>query len=128
MSVIAGKDKNDTTCADINVPDYLNGIGGGVKGIKIGIPREYFAEGLDADVRTAVDNSLKIYERLGAKLVEVSLPHTEYAVAVYYIVANAEASSNLSRFDGVRYGFRANNIKALMKCIAGPVRKDLVMK
>lgn len=111
LSVIAGKDKNDTTCADINVPDYLNGIDGGVKGIKIGIPLEYFAEGLDADVRTAVDNSLKIYERLGAKLVEVSLPHTEYAVAVYYIVANAEASSNLSRFDGVRYGFRASNIK-----------------
>ncbi|MCF6150466.1 MAG: Asp-tRNA(Asn)/Glu-tRNA(Gln) amidotransferase subunit GatA [Candidatus Kuenenia sp.] len=113
LRVIAGRDKRDSTCADIAVPDYLKDIDDGVKDIKIGIPAEYFGEGLEDDVRAAVDNSLKIYEKLGAKIVDVSLPHTEYAVAVYYIVANAEASSNLSRFDGVRYGFRANDIKGI---------------
>jgi len=113
LSVIAGKDKHDSTCADIGVPDYLKGIDGGVKGFRVGVPVEYFGKGLDDDVRTAVDKALKIYEKLGAKIVEVSLPHTEYAVAVYYIVANAEASSNLARFDGVRYGFRSNDVKGI---------------
>ncbi len=108
LQVITGYDSQDSTSAPIAVPEYSNGIDAGVNGLRIGIPHEYFAEGLHPEVREAVKNALKIYERLGAKIIELSLPHTEYAVAVYYIIANAEASSNLARYDGVKYGYRAN--------------------
>ena len=92
LQVIAGNDLRDSTSAKVTVPDYLDGIDAGVNGLRIGIPKEYFTDGLNAEVRDAVKSALKIYERLGAKIVDLSLPHTEYAVAVYYIVANAEAS------------------------------------
>lgn len=107
LQVIAGYDLRDSTSMQVSVPDYLNGIDSGVNDLRIGIPKEYFAAGLNADVYKALEDTLKIYERLGAKVIDISLPHTEYAVAVYYIVANAEASSNLARYDGVRYGYRA---------------------
>ncbi len=104
---IAGHDPRDSTAVPEPVPDYLSVLGQEIKGLKIGIPKEYFGEGLDPEVEAAVRAGLKTLEGLGAEVVEVSLPHTEYAVAVYYIIAVAEASSNLARYDGVKYGFRA---------------------
>jgi aspartyl-tRNA(Asn)/glutamyl-tRNA(Gln) amidotransferase subunit A len=106
LNCIAGHDHRDSTSLDAAVPDYLEGLGRGIKGLKIGVPREYFGAGLNPEVDAAVQNALKTLEGLGAELVEVSLPHSEYAVAVYYLVAVAEASSNLARYDGVKYGFR----------------------
>ncbi len=106
LQVIAGHDFHDSTSMPVPVPDYLNEIDSGARGLRIGIPKEYFAAGLNTDVHAAVKAALGKYEQLGAKIVDISLPHTEYAVAVYYIVANAEASSNLARYDGVRYGYR----------------------
>ena len=114
LQVISGKDPYDSTSVQVNVPDYLNGIDTDIKGLRIGIPKEYFMTGLNPEVGGAVKNALKIYERLGAKTIEISLPHTEYAVAVYYIVANAEASSNLARYDGVRYGYRTENASGVI--------------
>ena len=108
LRVIAGYDLHDSTSANISVPDYLDKIDSGVDGLRIGIPKEYFTDVFNADVYKALKDALKIYERLGAQVVDISLPHTEYAVAVYYIVANAEASSNLARYDGVRYGYRTS--------------------
>ncbi|MBV6517495.1 MAG: Asp-tRNA(Asn)/Glu-tRNA(Gln) amidotransferase GatCAB subunit A [Candidatus Brocadia sp.] len=108
LEVIAGHDSHDSTSLPEPVPDYLREIDSGVRGVRIGIPKEYFADGLNRDVHNALKGALKRYEQLGAKIIDVSLPHTEYAVAVYYIVANAEASSNLARYDGVRYGYRAS--------------------
>jgi aspartyl-tRNA(Asn)/glutamyl-tRNA(Gln) amidotransferase subunit A len=104
---IAGHDPKDSTAVPEPVPDYLADLGKDLKGLKVGVPREYFGEGLDPEVKAAVQAALKALESLGADLVEVSLPHTEYAVATYYIIAMAEASSNLARYDGVKYGFRA---------------------
>jgi aspartyl-tRNA(Asn)/glutamyl-tRNA(Gln) amidotransferase subunit A len=106
LQAIAGYDPKDSTSVPAPVPDYLEGLEKGVKGLKIGVPREYFGEGLDSEVEAAVQAALKTLAGLGAELVELSLPHTEYAVAVYYVVAVAEASSNLARYDGVKYGFR----------------------
>ena len=114
LQVISGKDPYDSTSVQVNVPDYLNGIDTDIKGLRIGIPKEYFMTGLNPEVSGAVKNALKIYERLGARTIEISLPHTEYAVAVYYIVANAEASSNLARYDGVRYGYRTENASGVI--------------
>jgi aspartyl-tRNA(Asn)/glutamyl-tRNA(Gln) amidotransferase subunit A len=91
------------------VPDYAAGLGKGIEGLRIGIPREYAAsEGLDPEVSAAVEEAVRTLEALGARRVEVSLPHTQYAVAVYYVIAPCEASSNLARYDGVKYGFRAD--------------------
>lgn len=106
LSVIAGYDKKDSTSANIEAGDYLGVLGKSVKGMKIAVPREYFIEGMDEEVKRAVMEARAVLEKLGARFQEVSLPHTQYAVAVYYIVATAEASSNLARFDGVQYGFR----------------------
>ena len=114
LQVIAGNDLRDSTSAKVTVPDYLDGIDAGVNGLRIGIPKEYFTDGLNTEVRDAVKSALKIYERLGAKIVDLSLPHTEYAVAVYYIVANAEASSNLARYDGVKYGYRTSESRGII--------------
>ncbi len=114
LKVISGNDLYDTTSAREPVPDYIDGIDSSISDLRIGIPREYFAEGLNCDVLKAVKDALKVYERLGAKIIDISLPHTEYAVAVYYIIANAEASSNLARYDGVRYGFRASNANGVI--------------
>ncbi|MCQ4574999.1 MAG: Asp-tRNA(Asn)/Glu-tRNA(Gln) amidotransferase subunit GatA [Candidatus Brocadiales bacterium] len=106
LQVIAGHDERDSTSADMPVPDYLSALEDRIDGVRIGIPKEYFAEGLDDEVRQAVEGAVKTYKGLDASVIEVSLPHTPYAVAVYYIIATAEASSNLARYDGVRYGYR----------------------
>ncbi len=107
LQVIAGPDPKDSTCAPKDVPDYLAALEMDLKGAKVGIPKEYLGEGLSEEVRQAVENALKIMEDLGLEVKEVSLPHSPYAIAAYYIIAPAEASSNLARYDGVKYGFRA---------------------
>jgi len=106
LNVIAGYDPKDSTSVDLEVPDYTMSLVNDVKDLKIGIPKEYFIEGIDSQVKEAVLKSIKLLEKLGAKFKEVSLPHTEHAVSTYYIIAPAEASSNLARFDGVQYGLR----------------------
>ncbi|MDD5115727.1 MAG: Asp-tRNA(Asn)/Glu-tRNA(Gln) amidotransferase subunit GatA [Candidatus Omnitrophica bacterium] len=107
--IISGYDPNDSTSVNQQVPDYTGSLGKGAKGLKIGIPKEYFIEGLDAEVKDVIDEALNKLKFLGAVSKEVSLPHTQYAVPVYYIIATAEASSNLARFDGVQYGYRASS-------------------
>lgn len=110
LQAIAGGDVRDSTCLDVEVPDYRAQLDEGVSGLRLGVPKEFFeAEGLDPAVREAIERALKKLESEGAELVEISLPSTTYAVATYYILAPAEASSNLSRYDGVRYGNRADN-------------------
>ncbi len=116
LKVLAGHDPRDSTAVPEPVPDYLEHLGKDIKGLKIGVPREYFGEGLDPEVEAAVRAALHTLAGLGADLVEVSLPHTGYAVATYYIVAMAEASSNLARYDGVKYGFRAPQENLLEMC------------
>lgn len=106
LQVLAGKDAMDATTPDAPVPDYMKNIDKGVKGLKIGLPKEYFAEGVDPEIRDSVMAAAKVYESLGATVKEVSLPFTKYAVAMYYIVMPAELSANLARFDGIRYGSR----------------------
>ena len=113
LSVIAGRDPLDATTADVPVPDYEAAIDHDVKGKVIGVPRELFGEGLDEEVRHAVEISIDNFRSLGAEIVDVELPYAKYGIAVYYIIATAEASSNLARFDGVRYGFRAEGASAL---------------
>jgi aspartyl-tRNA(Asn)/glutamyl-tRNA(Gln) amidotransferase subunit A len=107
LNFIAGPDPRDSTCVPAAAEDYLLGLEKGVRGLKIGVPREFFGAGLDPEVDAAIKQALKTLAGLGADILEVSLPHTEYAVATYYVVAVAEASSNLARYDGVKYGFRA---------------------
>ncbi|HEX4140123.1 MAG TPA: Asp-tRNA(Asn)/Glu-tRNA(Gln) amidotransferase subunit GatA [Candidatus Methylacidiphilales bacterium] len=114
LNVIAGHDPRDNTSVDRPVPNYLGQLKGGVKGAKLGVPKEYFVEGMDPEVEKAVRASIEEYKRQGAEIVEVSLPHTKYAVAVYYIIATAECSANLARFDGVRYGKRADKPKDIL--------------
>ncbi len=106
MNVISGYDPNDSTSANTDVPDYAQSLGKDIKGIKIGLPKEYFVEGLDPQVKTVMEEAVNKIKSLGADFKQVSLPHTEYAVPVYYIIATAEASSNLARFDAVQYGLR----------------------
>ncbi len=106
LQAIAGADPRDSTCLDAAVPDYLADLDKGVAGMRLGLPKEYFGEGIDPAVREKVEAAARKLEAAGAELVEISLPHTEHAVATYYIIAPAEASSNLSRFDGIRYGRR----------------------
>jgi len=113
LAVISGRDEMDSTSADIPVPDYLAGLSGDIRSLKIGVPRECFRDGLNAEVRTRVEAAIDSLKRQGADLVEVSLPHSRYVVAVYYIIATAEAASNLARYDGVRYGFRAEDARTL---------------
>jgi aspartyl-tRNA(Asn)/glutamyl-tRNA(Gln) amidotransferase subunit A len=113
LQVIAGRDELDSTSADVTVPDYLAEINGDVAGMRIGVPRSLFGEGLNDEVREAVENSIENYRKLGAEIVDVELPHAKYCIAVYYIIATAEASSNLARYDGARYGFRAENAPEL---------------
>jgi len=109
LQAIAGHDPMDSTSADVEVPDYTAALTGDVRGLKIGVAKEYLGEGIAPQVKEAVLATLKVFESLGATWEEVSLPHTEYAVAAYYLLASSEASSNLARFDGVRYGVRAEN-------------------
>jgi aspartyl-tRNA(Asn)/glutamyl-tRNA(Gln) amidotransferase subunit A len=112
--VIAGHDSRDSTSVDRPVPEYIKSLDQPVKPLTIGVAKEYFSEGLDSEVESAVRAALKVYEKLGAKIVDVSLPHSRYAIATYYIVATAEASSNLARYDGVHYGHRAEQYTDLI--------------
>ena len=109
LQVIAGRDPHDSTSTTALVPDYQTEIVKPVKGLRLGIPKEYFAEGMDADVRKKIEAGVEIYKKLGCELVEIRMPHTDYAIAAYYIIATAEASSNLARYDGVRYGLRVED-------------------
>jgi aspartyl-tRNA(Asn)/glutamyl-tRNA(Gln) amidotransferase subunit A len=113
LRTIAGRDPMDSTSAEVPVPDYVAELDKPVRGMKIGIAKEYFGEGLDAEVQKSVEAAIQKLASLGCEIVEVSLPHTRYAVPAYYIVATAEASSNLARFDGVRYGHRAKEARTL---------------
>ncbi|MFB5268425.1 Asp-tRNA(Asn)/Glu-tRNA(Gln) amidotransferase subunit GatA [Paenibacillus enshidis] len=114
LQAIAGYDGMDSTSAKVDVPDYLSSLTGDVKGLRIAVPKEYLGEGVDPQVKERVLEALKTLEGMGAVWEEVSLPHTEYAVATYYLLASSEASSNLARFDGVRYGVRADNPENLL--------------
>ena len=113
MNAISGHDLRDSTSLDAPVPDYTKNLGRDLKGIRIGLPKECMIEGVHPAVKTAVTVAVKQLQSLGAEILEVSLPHTDYAVSVYYVLATAEASANLARFDGVRYGHRADNITNL---------------
>ncbi|HUR97526.1 MAG TPA: Asp-tRNA(Asn)/Glu-tRNA(Gln) amidotransferase subunit GatA [Pyrinomonadaceae bacterium] len=113
LGVIAGRDEMDSTSADVPVPDYSGGLENDIAGKTIGVPRELFGEGLDDEVRNVVETSIDNFRSLGAKIVDVELPYAKFGIAVYYIIATAEASSNLARYDGVRYGFRAEEATRL---------------
>ncbi|MGI9036437.1 MAG: Asp-tRNA(Asn)/Glu-tRNA(Gln) amidotransferase subunit GatA [Pyrinomonadaceae bacterium] len=113
LGVISGRDAHDATSADVAVPDYAAELSKDIKGKKIGVPRELFGAGLDAEVKNSVEQSIENYRRLGAEIVDIKLPYAKYGLAVYYVLSPAEASSNLARFDGVRYGFRAENAPEL---------------
>ena len=108
MSVISGLDPRDSTSVPEAVPDYAAALGGNIKGLKLGLPKEYMIGGLDPEVKAAVDAAVRQLQKLGAEAREISLPHTDYAAATYYIIAPAEASANLARFDGIRYGLRVD--------------------
>ncbi|WP_455199376.1 Asp-tRNA(Asn)/Glu-tRNA(Gln) amidotransferase subunit GatA [Kaarinaea lacus] len=109
MNVMAGFDKRDSTSVERDVPDYTAGLNNNLKGLKIGLPKEYFGEGLHEEVRQAVLDAIEVYKNLGAEVVDISLPNSGLSVPTYYVVAPAECSSNLSRFDGVRFGYRCEN-------------------
>ncbi len=113
LQVIAGRDPHDATTADVPVPDYSAELNEDIKGMRLGVSRVLLGEGLSPEVRAAIEKAIEAYRDLGADIVEIDLPHAQYAIAVYYIIATAEASSNLARFDGVRYGFRAEDAPAL---------------
>jgi aspartyl-tRNA(Asn)/glutamyl-tRNA(Gln) amidotransferase subunit A len=109
MQVIAGRDANDATSTTAPVPDYRSELDQPAKGLRIGIPKEYFGAGMDEGVRKKIEAGIEIYKKLGCTLMDIRMPHTDYAIATYYIIATAEASSNLARYDGVRYGMRAES-------------------
>ena len=113
LNAIAGADPQDSTSLNEPVPDFTANLGAELRGVRLGLPREYMIDGIDAQVRAAVGAAVAHFQSLGAEIVDVSLPHTEYAVATYYMIASAEASANLARFDGVRYGHRAENPRDL---------------
>lgn len=106
LNIIAGYDPHDSTSVDVPVPDYTQALNKGIKGLKIGVPKEYFIDGMDPAVQNNVTHAIEVLKKQGATFTNISLPHTKYAVATYYIIATAEASSNLARFDGVQYGMR----------------------
>jgi aspartyl-tRNA(Asn)/glutamyl-tRNA(Gln) amidotransferase subunit A len=108
LGVIAGHDSRDSTSVPQLVPDYSRALTGDIRGLKLGLPKEYMIGGLDAEVKSAIDAAVKKFQELGAEIMEISLPHTDYAAATYYIIAPAEASANLARFDGIRYGARVD--------------------
>jgi len=122
MAVISGRDENDSTSASVPVPNFFAEMQNPVTGLRIGIPAEYFRDGMDAEVQQKVENGIEVLKNLGCRTVNLSMPHTDYAIATYYIVANAEASSNLARFDGVRFGLRVdgkNNLRDMYKKTRG---------
>ena len=107
LEAIAGVDEHDSTSANVEVPHYVDQLTGDIKGLKVAVPKEYLAEGVNEGVRSVILASIEKLKELGATVDEVSLPHSKYALAAYYILSSSEASSNLSRFDGIRYGYRA---------------------
>jgi aspartyl-tRNA(Asn)/glutamyl-tRNA(Gln) amidotransferase subunit A len=111
--VIAGHDLADATSADVPVPDYASALDGDMKGLRIGVPKEYFGQGLDAEVGARIESGLDKLKKLGCAIEEISLPHTEYAIATYYLICTAEASANLARYDGVRYTRRSESSETL---------------
>jgi aspartyl-tRNA(Asn)/glutamyl-tRNA(Gln) amidotransferase subunit A len=113
LNTISGPDPKDSTCVNIPVPDYTLRLKGDIKGLKIGIPKEYFIDGMDKEVEDASRKAISAMEGLGAEIIEISLPHTEYAVLTYYIIAPSEASTNLARYDGVKYGYRTEGAESL---------------
>jgi aspartyl-tRNA(Asn)/glutamyl-tRNA(Gln) amidotransferase subunit A len=115
MNVLAGYDPKESTSVKADVPDYRRFIGGDIKGWKVGIPKEYFVEGIDPEVADAVKKAIAVVEKCGGTIVDITLPHTQYCLAVYYIIAPAEASSNLARYDGVKYGLRTADARDLME-------------
>lgn len=115
LNAISGYEPRDSTSAEISVPDYTRALNGDIRSLTLGIPQEFFGEGLDPEVASAVQKAIHTLEDLGTRTIEVSLPHSHYAVAVYYIIAPAEASSNLARYEGVKYGFRAKDAPELLE-------------
>ncbi len=115
LQAIAGHDPMDSTSAKVDIPDYLSALTGDVKGLRIAVPKEYIGKGIDPKVKETVLQALKVLEGLGATVHEISTPHSEYAVATYYLLASSEASSNLARYDGVRYGVRTDNADNLLE-------------
>ena len=114
LSAIAGHDAKDSTSVDMPYPDYTAGLHGDIRGLKIGVPKEYFGPGLNPEVRQAVQNAMKTFEDMGAFVEETTLPTFDYALSAYYIISSAEAASNLSRYDGVKYGYRAKNYQDII--------------
>ena len=114
MQAISGHDQQDSTSLNEPVADYIAALHENLRGVRLGLPKEYMIEGIDSQVKNAIDLAVKHFGSLGAEIVDVSLPHTEYGVAVYYFIATAEASANLARFDGVRYGYRAKDPRDLL--------------
>nr|WP_256199920.1 amidase family protein [Verrucomicrobium spinosum] len=109
LNHLCGKDGRDSTSLDATVPDFTTGLGQDIKGLRFGLPKEYLVDGVDARIRSAVETAITHIQGLGGIVEEISLPHTDVGIATYYVIAPAEASTNLSRFDGVRYGHRAEN-------------------
>lgn len=114
MNVISGHDKKDSTSVQKSSPDFTNSLKRGLKGVRVGVPREYFSQGLDGEVESIVQNSIELLKGGGAEIIDISLPHTEYCVAVYYLIASSEASSNLARYDGALYGYRDRQADSLI--------------
>jgi aspartyl-tRNA(Asn)/glutamyl-tRNA(Gln) amidotransferase subunit A len=114
MNVMSGHDPKDSTSIEREKENYLSGINDSIKGLKIGVPKEFFSEGLDAEVEKIIEQGISEYKKLGAEIVEISLPNNHLSIPVYYVIAPAEASSNLSRYDGVRYGYRTKDYDDLM--------------
>ncbi|MBI4117288.1 MAG: Asp-tRNA(Asn)/Glu-tRNA(Gln) amidotransferase subunit GatA [Parcubacteria group bacterium] len=114
LNIIAGQDKLDSTTASVEVPDYTYGIDSSIKGLKIGVPKEYFGEGLDDEIESVIQKAISKLQNLGAEIIEISLPHSEYALAAYYIIMPCEVSANLARYDGIKYGYRAESGKNLL--------------
>lgn len=114
LNIISGKDKFDSTTVDIDVPDFTKNLDMGIKGIKIGVPKEYFGGGIEGEVREKIDSTISKLNDLGCKVIDISLPHSEYALAAYYIINPSEVSSNLARFDGIRYGYSSKDARNLL--------------
>jgi aspartyl-tRNA(Asn)/glutamyl-tRNA(Gln) amidotransferase subunit A len=135
MNGISGYDPHDSTSVDVEVPDYKQSLKKDVKGIRIGVPDEYFIEGMDPEVEKSIKEAMDLFRKWGVIIQKISLPHTEYAVAIYYILATAEASSNLARYDGVKYGLRSKGYRDLMemytqtraKGFGGEVKRRIIL-
>jgi aspartyl-tRNA(Asn)/glutamyl-tRNA(Gln) amidotransferase subunit A len=109
LNVLCGHDRLDTTSADVKKPDFRRSLNKGIKGIRIGLPKEYFVEGLDLEIKNQIMKAVTLLNKHGAEIIDISLPHARYGISTYYLIATAEASSNLARYDGVKYGFRSSD-------------------